>query len=263
MKYIFKIYAKNLVISTLLLLLLLVTIACGKNTLKKSNVSSNSLEEFGAFGDGYPDDKSPCRQLGESEKTINYLDHTKTLVGCPGSSKDQASKRILSMSGAMLVDEIDGISLITINHQSSDQPISLLTEEGYDFMIIGSDVKGTPLLVEENDLPDNTSCAYARIEDEQGLLLFMIVDEKIARIDVRESKHRLPNGLGIGSSADEIKNLYGDKTSIFPNKYDPNVKDYEVSLSKDRGLVFNVRDDKVHAYRLGKIPEVNWVEGCL
>ena len=259
MKYIFKIYAKNIIISTLLLLL---TIACGQNTLKESNVSSNTLEEFGAFGDGYPDNESPCRKLGESEKTIDYLDHTKTLVGCPGSSKDRASKRILAMSGAKLVDEIDGISLITITNQSLDKSISLLTENGYDSMIIGSDVKGTSLSVEENDL-SNTNCAYARIEDEQGLLLFMIVDDKIVRIDVHESKHRLPNGLGIGSSADDIKNFYGDKTSIFPNKYDPNVKDYEVSLSKDRGLVFNVRDDKVHAYRLGKVPEVNWVEGCV
>ena len=260
LKYIFKRYTKQMLIGTTLLLL---TIACGKNSVQKSNVSSNSLEAFGAFGDGYPDSKSPCRKLGESEKTVDYLDHTKTLVGCPGSSKDKASKRILAMNGAMLVDEIDGVSLITVTNQSSDTPISLLTEDGYDSMLIGSDVKETPLSVEENDLPGNTDCVYARLEDEQGLLLFMIVDDKIARIDVREGKHQLPNGLRIGSPAGDIKDLYGDKTSIFPNKYDPNAKDYEVALSKDRGLVFDVRDDKIHAYRLGRIPEVHWVEGCL
>jgi len=65
------------------------------------------------FGDGYPKAGDLCRRLGESELTVNFLDDSAILVGCPGVPDDSAAAAMVA-AGGKVVAEAQGVTIISI-----------------------------------------------------------------------------------------------------------------------------------------------------
>jgi hypothetical protein len=70
-------------------------------------------------------------------------------------------------------------------------------------------------------------------------------------------------GIGLGSSEDEVKQAYGDRVVVKPNKYDPSWH-YLIVDEPDHQLaiIFETNGRKVTSMRAGEYPSVGYTEGC-
>ena len=87
---------------------------CGAEAPDKAPAAAVEVpEKLRPVGAGYPSAGSPCRRLGESPATSNYLDHTAILVGCPGT-RESAIVQAVVAAGGRIVAEIEGVVLLSV-----------------------------------------------------------------------------------------------------------------------------------------------------
>lgn len=65
------------------------------------------------FGDGYRAEGDQCRRLGESAETVEYLDHTADLVGCPEDMENLGV--FVTETGAVEVFRQDGYVVYSVS----------------------------------------------------------------------------------------------------------------------------------------------------
>jgi hypothetical protein len=108
-------------------------------------------------------------------------------------------------------------------------------------------------------------CDYAAMPGVPAGLRFMVVNGRIVRADVDSTGLPSDRGAAVGMTAAEVQRLYGDSLASMPHKYDTTGR-YLV-FAPPAGdtayhLLFETARDTVVRYRAGRVPEVDWVEGC-
>lgn len=101
-------------------------VACGKATPSAPTAAADTSEptapateatiwpaSLNVFGDGYPNAGDPCRRVGESAATIDFLDDSAILVGCVGDAATEPAAAIIA-AGGKAVGRVDGVTLISI-----------------------------------------------------------------------------------------------------------------------------------------------------
>lgn len=112
--------------------------------------------------------------------------------------------------------------------------------------------------------PQNPACDHVRPSHARGDVLLMFVNGELARVEVRDTSVRTSEGAQVGDAEARIEALYERRVTSQPHKYVDGRYLIVQASRPDTGfrLVFETDGREVTRYRSGRIPEVDWVEGC-
>jgi hypothetical protein len=114
--------------------------------------------------------------------------------------------------------------------------------------------------------PPMEPCHYIVVDGAHPGVAFMVIDGRIARVDVeRTSTVRTAEGAGNGDSEERIHSLYAGRVEVQPHKYvDGHYLIVRPTAPADSGhrIIFETDGRQVTSYRAGRLPEVRWIEGC-
>lgn len=113
--------------------------------------------------------------------------------------------------------------------------------------------------------PLDPNCDYVRPTGAAPEVLFMVVADRIARVDVRDSSVATAAGARIGDSEARVLRLYQGRVRVLPHHYVDG--HYLVVIPRAPAdtvhrILFETDGTKVTTFRSGRWPEVEWIEGC-
>lgn len=106
-------------------------------------------------------------------------------------------------------------------------------------------------------------CDYIKPKTEPKGVMIMVEKGEVARVDVISGAVATAEGAKIGDSEERIKSLYPGQVEVQPHKYTSG--HYLVVTPTSGGnnrLIFETDGKKVLRYRSGRLPAVQYVEGC-
>ena len=159
------------------------------------------------------------------------------------------------------------IACITAPSAIAQEP--RITFNGYGPVRIGMSAQAleTALGVKlERGAPDGDSeaCEYVAASRGYEGVSFMLLNQRLARIDVSSPKVRTRSGARIGLSQEAVLALYPGRIKISPHEYTAPDGSYLTMFSPDKrhGMRFETDHGKVTVYYAGTAEAVQYIEGC-
>lgn len=114
---------------------------------------------------------------------------------------------------------------------------------------------GKRAITREGDL---NGCSSATL----GSKVFgLFTGNRLARIYVNSRRYATKSGLRVGATEAQVRAAYGSQLVVRPHKYDPNGHYMEVR-DGNRKVVFATDGSRVGEISTGRLPEIDYVEGC-
>jgi hypothetical protein len=143
-----------------------------------------------------------------------------------------------------------------------------ITTAGYGPARIGMSVeqasKALGMKLVSDGPVDDPECHYLRPEPAIDGLWFMVSNGRVVRVEVNEPGIKTKSGLGVGDSEDHVKEVLGASVEVTPHKYVAPDGNYFTlwTLDHKAAVRFETLQGKVTSFYAGRVPEVEYVEGC-
>ena len=117
---------------------------------------------------------------------------------------------------------------------------------------------------------DEYQCSYVQPQGEPKGISFMIAKGRIARVDINNQRITTIRGAKIGNTQEQIIKLYPGQIKASPHPDQgrlPYNGKYLTFVPKDAAdknyrIIFETSKNLVTRFRAGKLPEVDYIEGC-
>lgn len=108
-------------------------------------------------------------------------------------------------------------------------------------------------------------CAYVHPASAPPGVLVMLTRGIVARIDVDSAGVATTEGVAVGDSVSRVNEAYSDRITVMPHKYVQGGQYLTVKPAAPQDslrLVFESEAGRITRYRVGRVPQVGWVERC-
>jgi len=113
----------------------------------------------------------------------------------------------------------------------------------------------------------NRICAYYKLAGEPDGVFFMVTNGRIARVEIETDDITTVSGAKIPDTKESVQSLYGGNLQVsnLPNSTEDQVLTLVPNSNQDKNLrlKFLTKRGRVNAMFAGKLPEVDYIEGCL
>ena len=107
------------------------------------------------------------------------------------------------------------------------------------------------------------SCYYL-LSHKHPHISFMMIDDRLARIDVDSATVLTSTGIRVGDTEERVQKVYGSALKTEPHKYIDDGHYLTVSSKNGGfGIRFETEKGKITMFYAGKFDAIQYVEGCL
>jgi hypothetical protein len=198
------------------------------------------------------------RDAAHTDTTLSMGEAVTPASGTPGAGQDTAAG-VASDSARMGAAPAPGVA-------DNAPSLWLVSSRGIGPVSAGMRFSvAAPLLgVPASAGTGNQVCAYVRPAHGPAGVSLMVRGGEVARVQVDSGDVRTTEGARIGDSEARIDSLYAGRVTSAPHKY---TSGHYLTVKPAGGespyrLVFETDGKRVTRYRAGRLPEVEWVEGC-